>query len=112
MVEMIPKINGEERREEGRFVLPEGEVRVFGAVAYVTVLEDRLAKIGLRRKWNYVEWKERETAAVCFNMLPKEKPEADFAKVEALLDAAGRRRGVRLRNLYGRARLRVSRNPD
>ena len=71
MVEMIPKINGEERREEGRFVLPEGEVRVFGAVAYVTVLEDRLAKIGLRRKWNYVEWKERETAAVCFNMLPK-----------------------------------------
>lgn len=82
MVEMIPKINGEERREEGRFVLPKDEVRVFGAVAYMTVLEDRLAKIGLRRKWNYVEWKERETAAIRFNMLPKEEHEEKLEEVE------------------------------
>lgn len=81
MNSMIPKMSGEERREEGRFVLPEDEVRIFGAVAYMTVLEDRLTKIGLRRTWSYVQWKERETAAICLNMLPKDEQEGKHGEV-------------------------------
>lgn len=81
MNSMIPKMSGEERREEGRFVMPKDEVRIFGAVAYMTVLEDRLTKIGLRRTWSYVQWKERETAAICLNMLPKDEQEGKHGEV-------------------------------